>query len=60
MTDEEIVSAQRWLWAETRLAVEPAAAATLAALRSGAYVPPSRANVIAVLSGGNVDPGSVV
>jgi threonine dehydratase len=60
VTDADIVSAQRWLWAETRLAVEPAAATPIAALRSGAYHPGSGALVVAVLSGANVDPGSVV
>lgn len=58
--DEQIVEAQRWLWSETRLAVEPAAATTVAALRSGAFRPTPGARVIAVLSGGNVDPQTVV
>ena len=59
VSDEDIVAAQRWLWSETRLAVEPAAATTIAALRTGGYVPEKGSNVVAVLSGGNVDPGSV-
>lgn len=57
--EEAIVEAQRWLWEEVRLVVEPAAATTVAALRSGAYVPEKGARVVAVLSGGNVAPGSV-
>lgn len=60
VSEEEIVDAQRWLWAETRLAVEPAAAVPLAALRSGRFRPPRGSDVAVVLSGGNVDPGSVV
>jgi len=60
VSDDDIVEAQRWLWDSTRLAVEPAAATTIAALRSGAYRPERDTNVVCVLSGGNVDPGSVV
>lgn len=60
VSDDDIVEAQRWLWNSTRLAVEPAAATTVAALRSGAYRPERDSNVVCVLSGGNVDPGSVV
>lgn len=59
VNDEAIVEAQRWLWSETRLAVEPAAATTVAALRTGGYRPPSGSRVVVVLSGGNVDPASV-
>lgn len=59
VSDDDIIDAQRWLWSSSRLAVEPAAAATVAALRSGAYRPERDANVVCVLSGGNVDPGSV-
>lgn len=57
--DDAIAAAQRWLWAELRLVVEPAAATTLAALRTGAYRPEPGANVVALLSGGNVDPSTV-
>lgn len=60
VTDDDIVEAQRWLWEEARLAAEPAAAATVAALRSGAYEPEKGVRVVAVLSGGNVDPRTVV
>jgi threonine dehydratase len=58
--DDDIVEAQSWLWRETRLAVEPAAATPLAALRSGRFNPRPGASVVVVLSGGNVDPGSVI
>ena len=57
--DEAIVEAQRWIWANARLAVEPAAATTVAALISGAYRPESGSHVVAMISGANVDPGSV-
>jgi threonine dehydratase len=59
VTDEDIVEAQKWLWLETRLVVEPAAATTIAALRSGAWRPEAGSRVVAVLSGGNVDPSAV-
>lgn len=60
VSEDDIVEAQRWLWSSTRLAVEPAAATTVAALRAGAYRPERDGNVVCVLSGGNVDPGTVV
>lgn len=59
VTDEAIIEAQRWIWSTVRLVVEPAAAATVAALRTEAMVPESGSRVVAVISGGNVDPGSV-
>lgn len=59
VSDEAILEAQSWLWSATRLAVEPAAATPVAALRSGALTPDRGARVVAVISGGNVDPGSV-
>ena len=57
--DEAIVDAQRWLWSEARLVVEPAAATTVAALRAEAVRPDRGARVVAVLSGANVDPSTV-
>lgn len=57
--DDRIVEAQGWLWRNAKLAVEPAAAVTLAALMSGEYRPSAREHVVAMISGGNVDPGSV-
>ena len=59
VNDDAIVEARRWLWEETRLAVEPAAATTLAALRTGAYQPPDDSDVVVVLSGGNADPATI-
>lgn len=58
--DDAIVTAQKWLWAHYRLVVEPAAATTIAGLQTGAVRPQKGSRVVAVLSGGNVDPGSVV
>lgn len=57
--DAAIIEAQRWLWDEFRLVVEPAAATTVAVLASGAFAPPHGSRVLAVLSGGNVAPGDV-
>ncbi|HEX6298855.1 MAG TPA: threonine/serine dehydratase [Acidimicrobiia bacterium] len=59
VSDDEIIDAQRWLWMETKLAVEPAAAAPLAALLTGRFQPEAGANVVVVLSGANVDLASV-
>ena len=53
--DEAILAAQRWLWKELRLAVEPGAALGLAALQSGAYQPRADEKVALILCGGNVD-----
>jgi threonine dehydratase len=44
----------RWLALEAKLLVEPTAALTLAALRTGAVV--ADGPVVLVVSGGNVDP----
>lgn len=60
MEDESVVAAQKWLWATAKLAVEPAAATTIAALMSGAYRPDEGEHVVAMISGGNVDPSSVI
>ncbi len=57
--DSDIIEAQRWLWEETRLLVEPAAAATVAALRGAGDQIERGSTVVAVISGGNVDPGSL-
>ena len=59
LTDVSIRDAQQWLWREMRLAVEPAAALPLAALRSGAVRPLLRERVALVLCGANLDPASL-
>lgn len=58
--DEDIMAAQRWLWQNVRLVVEPAAATTVAALMTGAYTPAPGERVVAMISGGNVDPASII
>ena len=57
--DDEIRSAQRWLWDELHVIVEPGGATAFAALRSGAYAPSPGERVCVVLSGANCDPSSV-
>ena len=59
VTDDAIVAAQRLLWDRVRLVTEPGGATALAALLSGAFVPPDNACVGIVLCGANTDPGKV-
>jgi threonine dehydratase len=59
VTDEAIRAAQLALWKEFKLAVEPAAALGLAALRSGVYVPRAGERVALVICGANVDPATL-
>jgi threonine dehydratase len=56
VSDEAIRRAQRALWEQLRLVVEPGGSATLAALLSGAYVPAPGERVGVVVSGGNTTP----
>jgi len=56
VSDEAIVEARAALWRSLRLAVEPAAAAALAALRCGAYSPSRGERVALLVCGGNFDP----
>lgn len=58
--DRSTAEAQRWLWRHCRLAVEPGAATPIAALLSGAFVPPDGAHVLVLVCGANVDPATVV
>ena len=51
-----ISTAQRTLWHELRLAVEPAAALPLAALQAGLVQPAAGERVLLVLCGANLDP----
>lgn len=60
VTDEAIVAARRELWDGRRVAVEHAAGAALAALRSGAYVPAPGERAAVVLCGANTDPSDLV
>ena len=59
LTDDSIRSAQRWLWKELKLAVEPAAALPLAALQSGRYQPRADEKVCMVICGANLDPATL-
>jgi len=58
--DDEIRAAQRALWDELRLIVEPGGATALAALRCGAYVPAVDERVVVVVCGSNADPSTIV
>ncbi len=58
--DESILDAQKWLWQSLKLAVEPAAALPLAALRSGAVEAKAGQRICLVLCGANVDPATLV
>jgi len=55
VTDEQIVAGMKVLMSRCKLMAEPAGAATVAALLSGAVRTPSGSTVVAVISGGNVD-----
>ena len=59
VSDEDIMRARRLLWDECRVATEPGAAATLAALLSGAYPPLPDERVCLVLCGANADPSDL-
>ncbi|UWQ22185.1 serine/threonine dehydratase [Jannaschia sp. W003] len=54
--DDAIIHARRALWQEARQLVEPAGAAALAALLSGAYVPEPGERVAVLLCGANPEP----
>jgi threonine dehydratase len=53
VSDDDVLAAQRSLWREARIAVEPGAAAALAALRAGAYAPAPGERVAVILCGAN-------
>jgi threonine dehydratase len=55
VSDEAIREAQRRLWDDLRLVVEPAGATALAALLSGAYHPRANERIGVVLCGANAD-----
>ena len=59
LPDDAIRAAQRWLWKELKLAVEPAAALGLAALQTRAYQPQPQETVALILCGANFDPSSL-
>ena len=54
---EAMIRAIRWLYGNARLVVEPSGAVTIAALTLGlGGIDPSRGPVVAIVSGGNVEP----
>jgi threonine dehydratase len=55
VTDAAIIAAQKQLWQDFRMAVEPGGAAALAAVMSGVYVPRADERVGILLCGANVD-----
>jgi len=59
LPDAAIREAQLWLWKQMKLAVEPAAALGLAALRTGAYRPKAGEKVCLVICGANLDPATL-
>jgi threonine dehydratase len=59
LSDEAIREAQLFMWSTLKLAVEPAAALPLAALRSGLIVPRAGERVCLIVCGANLDPASL-
>jgi threonine dehydratase len=59
VSDQAILNAQRLLWDRLRLVAEPGGATALAALLSGAFVPPEGARVGVIVCGANTDPAKV-
>ena len=58
--DAAILDAQKRLWQAMRAVAEPGGATALAALTTGAFVPPAGARVAVVVCGSNTDPSKVV
>ena len=59
LSDEAITRAQQRLWAQWRLAVEPAAALPLAALWEGVVKPAPSEKVCVIVCGANLDPATL-
>jgi threonine dehydratase len=57
--DARMVEAMRWLWVECNQLVEPAGAAVIAALLTGAVDVSQAARPVAVICGGNAAAASV-
>lgn len=60
VTDAAINEARTWMWENQRLALEHGAAAVVAAIRSGAYVPAPGERVALLLCGANTDHTTLV
>lgn len=56
VTDDDLSSALLMLLERHKMVVEPAGGAAVAALLTGAHVPEPEGPVVAILSGGNIDP----
>ena len=59
VTDDQMVDAMRWLWVECNQLVEPAGAAVMAAIFSGAFPVHDFKKPVALICGGNADAESV-
>jgi threonine dehydratase len=59
LDDSLIAEAQRRMWRDLRLAVEPAAALPLAALWAGVVRPAASERVVAIVCGANLDPTTI-
>lgn len=59
VTDDEILDAQRALWNDLRLVVEPGGATAYAAVRTGAYRPAPGERVVVAVCGANCDPTTI-
>ncbi|HHI82775.1 MAG TPA: threonine/serine dehydratase [Rhizobiales bacterium] len=55
VSDEDVRTAQKWLWQNLRLVTEPGGATALAALLSGRYKPEDDERLAVVICGGNTD-----
>ena len=59
VTEAEIIAAMELLMTRAKLYVEGSGAAATAALLAGKIKPPAGSTVVAIVSGGNVDPERV-
>lgn len=59
VSDDDIRAAQRALWDDLRLVVEPGGATAYAALMTGAYTPAPGERLVVVVCGSNCDPLTV-
>jgi threonine dehydratase len=59
LDDAAIRDAQRRIWRQLRLAVEPAGALPLAALWTGLVQPAAHERVAVIVCGANLDPASL-
>jgi threonine dehydratase len=57
---QQVGTARRAIWEQWRMAVEPAAAMTFAAIQAGTYLPDVYENVVAMVTGANTDPGDLM